>query len=377
MPDDANRLRIDRSPGRLLLVLSGDWTRDAPVIDGSRLRELLSSAGSPASLTFDSRRLERWDSLLVLFVLQVKRIAEEHSVVLDLSGLPAGAGRLLELSQAVPERRGVDGYGREESLLARIGLTFLGFVSQARDLLRFTGEASIALVRLVTGRARFNWRDLLLFMQESSFEALPIVGLIAFLIGMIMAFVGIVQLQAFGAQIYVADLVGISVTREMGAIMVAIIMAGRTGAAYAAQLGSMQVNEEIDALVTLGLPPMEYLVLPRLLALFLMMPLLVIYADLIGIAGGLLASVNLSNIGVQQFLLQISGAVGFNDIAVGVFKGGVFGLLVASAGCYHGLRSGRSSASVGRATTAAVVMSVVSIVVADALVTVVTTLTGI
>jgi len=358
------------------MVLRGDWTRNAPLFDPSRLSEALSSGETITGIGFDSRRVERWDSLLVLFALQVKNIAEQHSVVLDLAGLPAGVERLLQLSLAVPERRDADSHSEPGGLLTRIGESFIAFLSQAHDLLRFIGEVSIALARLLTGKARFNWRDLLLFMQESSFEALPIVSLISFLIGMILAFVGVMQLETFGAQIYVANLVGISVTREMGAIMVAIIMAGRTGAAYAAQLGSMQVNEEIDALVTLGLPPMEYLVLPRILALFLMMPLLVIYADVLGIAGGLLASINLSNVGFHQFLLQTAAAVDLNDIAVGVFKGGVFGLLVASAGCYHGLRSGRSSASVGRATTDAVVMSVVSIVVADALITVVTTLTG-
>lgn len=342
----------------------------------SRLSEALSSGEPITRIGFDSRRVKRWDSLLVLFALQVKNMAEGQSIVLDLTGLPAGAERLLGLSLAVPERRDADSHHEPGGLLTRIGESFIAFLSQAQGLLHFVGEVTLALLRLLTGKAHFNWRDLMLFMQETSFEALPIVSLISFLIGMILAFVGVMQLETFGAQIYVANLIGISVTREMGAIMVAIIMAGRTGAAYAAQLGSMQVNEEIDALVTLGLPPMEYLVLPRILALFLMMPLLVIYADVLGVAGGLLASINLSNIGVHQFLLQTAAAIDFNDIAIGVFKGGVFGLLVASAGCYHGLRSGRSSASVGRATTDAVVMSVVSIVVADALITVVTMLIG-
>ncbi len=372
----SDRLQLRRTPGRLVVVLTGDWTREQPFELESLLARLEESLEGVRAIAFDASGLGRWDSVLVLLLRRIERLAESHAVTMERDGLPRGGDRLLRLAAAVPEQEAA-GHQQADGLLLRIGLGVRAALAATTALLRFTGEATLAFGRLLTGRARFSGRDLLLFIQAASYEALPIVSLISFLIGMILAFVGVVQLEVFGAEIYVANLIGISVTREMGAIMVAVIMAGRTGAAYAAQLGSMQVNEEIDALVTLGLPPMEYLVLPRILALTLMMPLLVVYADVVGIVGGLVASLNLSTIGLHQFLLQTAEAVGLADVLVGIFKGAVFGLLVASAGCYHGLRSGRSSASVGRATTDAVVMSVVAIVVADAVITVVTTLVGI
>ena len=375
--ESTDRLLLRRSSDRLVVVLRGDWTREQPYAVGPVLRQLEESLEGMGGIAFDTTALGRWDSMLVLLLRRIERLAEGHSLEIDRSGLPRGADRLLQLAGASAEHRDA---GRDTSpggMLHGLGVRFYHALADAAALLRFVGEATLAFGRLLLGRARFSGRDLLLFIQAASFEALPIVSLINFLIGMILAFVGVVQLQVFGAEIYVANLIGISVTREMGAIMVAVIMAGRTGAAYAAQLGTMQVNEEIDALITLGLPPMEYLVLPRILALTLMMPLLVVYADIVGIAGGLLASVNLSSIGLHQFMLQTVEAVGLDDILIGIFKGAVFGLLVASAGCYHGMRSGRSSASVGRATTDAVVMSVISIVVADAVITVVTTLIGV
>jgi len=186
-------------------------------------------------------------------------------------------------------------------------------------LLDFIGEAFIAVPRFVGGRATFRGSDLLLFLQESGSQALPIVSLISMLVGLIPAFVGAIQLQTFGAQIYVADPVGIAMVRVMGAIMTGIIMAGRTGAAYAAQLGTMQVNEEIDALKTLGISPMEFLVLPRMLALSLMMPLLCIYADIMGILGGLIVGVVMLDIDPIVYLNETRAAVGLTNVWIGLF----------------------------------------------------------
>jgi phospholipid/cholesterol/gamma-HCH transport system permease protein len=247
---------------------------------------------------------------------------------------------------------------------------------QAREMLAFFGEAVATLPRLARGAARFRRVDFLQILQECGAQALPIVSLISFLVGVILAYVGAIQLRTFGAQVYVADLVGIAMTREMGAMMAAVIMAGRTGAAFAAQLGTMQVNEEIDALQTLGIPAMEFLVLPRMLALALMMPLLCLYADLMGILGGAAVGVGLLDIGPTEYYLRTANAVGLHDALSGLIKGSVFGVLVAIAGCLRGMQSGRSASAVGAAATSAVVTGIVSIIVFDAVTTVIFDILG-
>jgi len=195
------------------------------------------------------------------------------------------------------------------------------------------------------------------------------VTLISLLVGMILAFVAAIQLKLFGAQIYVADVVGIGIVRVMGAVMTGVIMAGRTGAAFAAQLGTMQVNEEIDALETLGLSPIEFLVLPRVVALMLMMPLLCIYSDVMGVLGGMLVGVGMLDLGVMEYLEQTRHALNLTHLCVGIFHGFVFGVLIAISGCLRGLECQRSASAVGYAATSAVVTAIVSIVVATAVIT--------
>jgi phospholipid/cholesterol/gamma-HCH transport system permease protein len=274
------------------------------------------------------------------------------------------------LASAVPEtegaRKGTDG----GSWLARIGTGAIESFRTMADTIGFLGDAAIAFARLLVGRARFRRSDLWLVMQDCGARAFGIVSLISFLVGLILAYIGSVQLRAFGAHIYVADLVAVGMTREMGAIMTAIVMAGRTGAAFAAQLGTMEVNEEIDALRTMGVAPMEFLVLPRMLALALMMPLLVLYADLMGILGGALIGWGVLDLTLMEYVQQTVGAVGLNDFGIGLFKGAVFGILVAVAGCLRGMQCGRSASAVGQATTSAVVTGIVYIISADAIITV-------
>jgi phospholipid/cholesterol/gamma-HCH transport system permease protein len=203
-------------------------------------------------------------------------------------------------------------------------------------------------------------------LDECGPGALSIVTLISVLVGVILGFIGAQQLRQFGAEIYVANLVGIAMVREMGAIMAGIIMAGRTGAAFAAQLGTMQVNEEIDALKTFGFSPMEYLVVPRIVALIIMMPLLCIYADVLGMAGGALISALALDISLERYFQQLITAVLLKDILIGVAKSAVFGILIACAGCLCGMRCGRSASAVGIAVTSAVVSGIVAIVISDA-----------
>jgi phospholipid/cholesterol/gamma-HCH transport system permease protein len=220
-------------------------------------------------------------------------------------------------------------------------------------------------------------RDLLEIVQQVGPQALGIVTLIGLLVGLILAYIGAIQLEQFGAQLYVANLVGIAMAREMGGIMVGVILAGRTGAAFAAQLGSMQVNEEIDALRTLGVAPVDSLVIPRMLALIVMIPLLCVYALVAGVLGGVLVSVGTLGISLRLYYEQTILSVGINDVWVGVAKSILFGILIALCGCYHGIRCGRSASAVGEATTKAVVSGIVCIVVADAICAILCDLVGI
>ncbi len=239
-----------------------------------------------------------------------------------------------------------------------------------RRLLEFTGALVFACWRGIRGKARYRNQDVIVFLRHCGPDALPIVLLISFLVGLILAFVGANQLRLFGAEIFVANLVGLAMSREMAAMMTAVIMAGRTGAAFAAQIGTMQVKEEIDALTVMGISPFEFLVLPRFFALVLLLPLLTIYANLMGMFGGALVALALFEIPLIQYFNQLRSGVTFVDFLLGLFKAWIYGALVALAGCYHGLHCGRSAAAVGEATTAAVVSSIVLIVVASATLTI-------
>src|SRR5882762_8701241 len=316
------------APDMLVVCLSGDWTIHASVPSADKVRRQLDAGGPVRRVVFDAQQLAEWDSALLTFLLQVVGETDRRGIAANRGGLPEGVRRLLALATAVPERRDTGAPAAKPSWLARIGVATLEGVRDATATLAFLGEVSIASARAVVGRARYRRSDFLLVLQEVGAQALPIVSLISFLVGVILAYVGAVQLKQFGAQVYVADLVGIGMTREMGAMMAAVIMAGRTGAAFAAQLGTMQVNEEIDALVTLGIPPMEFLVLPRMLALMLMMPLLCVYADLVGMLAGALIGVSMLDLGIVQYYNETQAALSLTTFLLGLIKGAVFGVVV-------------------------------------------------
>lgn len=238
----------------------------------------------------------------------------------------------------------------------------------------FIGEITIALCKAIIGKARYRISDLLAIIQEAGPSALPIVALISFLVGLILAFVGAIQLAKYGSEIFVADLVGIAMCREMGAIMVGVVMSGRTGAAFAAELGSMNVNEEISAFKTFGISPIEFLVLPRIIALVLMFPLLTIFADAIGIIGGFVIGAGMFDINYDQYLNRTAAALNLVQISTGIVKSFVFGIIVACIGCRMGLNCQNSSAGVGMATTSSVVQSITWIIVADAIFAVIFTI---
>lgn len=345
-----------------VLTLTGDWLRGGPE------PEIQGQPAASGAVRYETGGLGKFDSTLPAFLLAALRgsqdAGQEEEAKPALDGLPENLRGLMELALAVPERSEAKSRSASPSELKRLGKKTLALWGGVKSMLEFVGESILSIGRLVTGRARFRRSDLWQTVQECGIEALPIVALISFLIGLILAFVGNVQLTNFGANIFVADLVGIAMVREMGVVMTGIIMSGRTGAAFAAHLGSMKANEEIDALRTFGLNPFDFLVLPRLLALLLMLPVLTVYANIIGILGGMLVG---ALVGIppvlywNQTLLSIKLTTAF----LGVLKSFFFAAAIAISGCMQGMNAGNSSAAVGQATTRAVVISITAIIILD------------
>ena len=364
-PQRGWQLTVDHpAPDVLQLHLAGSWRLEDRLPGLADVEGALAANPGTRRIAFDAQNMTAWDTGLVAFVLNVVQFGADKSLEVDRSGLPAGVNRLIGLATAVPEKT-TGTPAAPTPWLARLGLASLGVFESILGSVRFVGEATQALGRLLRGRANFRWVDLFGIIQDCGPSALPIVTLISFLVGLILAFMGAVQLRNFGAQIYVADLVAIGATREMGCLMTGIIMAGRTGAAFAAQLGTMRVNEEIDALVTMGIPAMDFLVLPRMVALILMMPILTIYADLLAIMGGAFVGVTMLDLGFIEYLDRTVQSLTLTNFFLGVIKGSIFGILIALSGCLRGMQSGRSAAAVGLAATSAVVTAIVLIVVAE------------
>jgi phospholipid/cholesterol/gamma-HCH transport system permease protein len=348
----------------LVAHLSGPWhlKRDLPPI--SLMTAELGSRPGARRLAYETGDLTHWDSGLISFLTSAAEICRARGIAEDRSGLPAGLQRLLELAEAVPEKKGARSAAVRVSFLTRVGNASLGYGLSVNEFLRFLGEITIAFGKFLRGKARYRKIDLLEVIQECGPNAVGIVTLISFLVGVILAFMGAVQLSQFGASIYVADLVGIGMVRDMAAMMTAIIMSGRTGAAFAAKLGTMKVTQEIDALTTMGVSPLEFLVLPRILALVLMMPLLCLFADLVGILGGMFVGVAMLDLSAGSYLRETISTLTLTNLFGGVIKGTFYGVLIAIAGCLRGFQCGNSSSAVGDAATQAVVMAIVMIVVA-------------
>lgn len=369
-------LDLIKKDGKTLAVrLSGDWKLGAGLPSSAAIESELERNPGISVIIFETEGLGGWDSALLTFLIKVADICGRLGKILQKDGLPEGVQRLLSLATAVPERKGLK-HSVAMPLLARLGSAAANFWGAFLGMMTFIGEAALAFLKMITGKARFRRSDFFVTLQECGVDALPIVSLISILVGLILAFVGSIQLKMFGAQIYIADLVGIAMTRAMGAIMTGIIMAGRTGASFAARIGTMQVNEEIDALRTAGISPMEFLVLPRIIALAVMMPLLTLYSDLMGILGGLIVSVAGFDISLTEYFNETRSSVNLTNILIGLFSSLVFGILIALAGCMRGMQCGRSASAVGDATTSAVVTGIVSIIIATAVITVICNFLG-
>jgi phospholipid/cholesterol/gamma-HCH transport system permease protein len=363
---------IRRDGNVLVVVLSGTWDLEHGVPSFDSLVESSPAAGKTddagvRAVAFDTTSLDDWDSSLLIFLLQAQDYSESHDVEFDATGLPDRVVRLLALAREVPDRV-IEDDAPAVSRVARIGNAALAAWDAALEAVTFTGAVAESFARLVVGRARLRWRDFWVVVQTNSSGALPIVTLIALLVGVIIAFLGVVVLRRFGAGYYVSYLVGYGMLRELGALMTGIIMAGRTGAAFAAELGTMKMTEEIDAYTTLGVSPIDHLVLPRMFGLFVMMPLLVIYADFVGIVGGMLVAVSLLDLTPTQFMGGLLSAVTLSDALLGIFKATIFGVIIGLAGCMKGLQTGSDAGAVGRAATSAVVLGITLIILANAVV---------
>jgi phospholipid/cholesterol/gamma-HCH transport system permease protein len=364
MSDQGRLSYIQSQDGTFVIRLVGAWSLRAGIPSTAELQDQVSSTGASRKVAFDSRELTSWDTSVLTYLVEVSEFCRQQGIPMEREGLPVGVQRLLTLAEAVPERKGARRELAEASFLERIGTSTLELAASAKDMLAFLGDMTVTLFTFFRLKAHYRTFDLFLLIQECGAQALPIVTLISFLVGVILAFVGAVQLKQFGAQIYVADLVGIAMMREMGAMMTGIIMAGRTGAAFAAQLGTMKVTQEIDALTTAGFSPLEFLVLPRALSLILMMPLLCLYSDFVGVIGGAVIGVGMLDLSWTTYFHETANAISLTDIFGGVFKSSVYGVLIALAGCLRGLQCGTSSSAVGDAATSAVVTGIVAIVMA-------------
>ncbi len=358
--------------GVLEIGLGGTWQITAPHPRWSKLAENQTPTRVRLRPEDD---LGRWDSSLLLFVFEAQQWCLERGIYCDVDALPAKLRELLDQlgrshASSVP-------FDRSESFLTSVGLATQDVTVKVREILNFVGECVLSTQRLLRSPQKFRWRDCLHEMQQCGAMALPIVSLISFLVGVTLAYTGAIVLRQFGGDIWIADMIGLSMVREMGAVMTAVVLAGRTGAAYAATLGNMKANEEIDALETLGIPPVQFLVLPRLLALAVMMPLLTLYANTLGILGGMVVAYGLLSIPPTAYWIEMISIVDLSDIASGVIKAGAFGLIVGLSGCLRGLQAERSAAGVGRAATSAVVTALLILVIADALFAVVFQVLGI
>lgn len=345
------------------LTLRGDWLAQA---GGTAAFPDDALAGVTRSLSLDMAGVGRWDSGLVAFLWDAKRSAAAAGIGFDTAGLPGSVRKLLGL---LPDRTEPSPAAASRGFhpLTRFGGWIIGMLAETGILAVLLVAVSSGGVRAAAGRARMRGVDLLADVRDAGPGALIIVSVVNFLVGAILAFVGAVQLRKFAADMYVADLVAIALVREMAAVMTAIVMAGRTGGAYAARIATMQGNEEIDALTVGGIPVADYIVLPAILSLVFTMPLLYLYGCMVGMLGGFVVSIAMLSVTGAGYLHETLGAVPLNQFAFGFVKSIAFATLIGVSSCRIGLKAGRSSADVGSAATSAVVTGIVGVIAVDAI----------
>ncbi len=358
--------RTEREGDSLMLAAGGGWTVAALAELDAPLRSL--APGSVHSAVIDLGEVQSLDTAGAWVLHRTLRQLSGRGIAARFARVRPEHAKLLD--QAAHADRPHEPLLRERrpflDLLVRIGKTAFEARDAAVGLLSFFGLLCISILRSLLRPRTIRYVAVVNHMERTGLDAMPIVGLLSFLIGVVIAYQGADQLRRFGAEVFVIDLVGISIVREMAILLTAIILAGRSGSAFTAEIGTMKVNEEIDAMQTLGLNPMDVLVLPRTLALVLTLPLLTFYADIMGLAGGCLMSLAILHINLTQFIEHLQSAVPVQHFWVGIIKAPVFAFVIAMVGCYEGLNVARSAESVGRLTTKSVVESIFLVIVLDA-----------
>ncbi len=364
-----NNIEFKRTEDNALrLSVSGDVVNyDNPEFFAELKRQI---AAKPKRLILNADGLREWDSSLLVVLYESVRATKEAGIDCELSELPQNLRDLMRLAFA-DDRKPTHGGSAKMPFLENLGKATLDILQKTSNVMDFLGQLCSSVGRWMSFRSIMRRVDFWAALEDCGPKALGIVSLISFLVGLILAFVGAIQLETFGAQIYVASLVTIGMCRIMGAIMVGIIMAGRTGSSYAATIGTMQVNEELDALQTMGFSKVDFLVLPRLLALLIAMPLLTMLADFMGMLGGAFVGVFMMDLPYQEYWKYAFNAFNLKNFLVGVFHGFCFGIIIAVCGCYCGLNCGRNADSVGVATTQSVVRAIVWMIVATGIITVI------
>ena len=367
-----DRIQASMVGDTLVVRISGEWriTEKRPT-----LRTLVADQKF-TRLRVVADGLGRWDSSLALFLRETGVWADTLGMAVEWVGLPEGVTKLTALLAQKPTTP-VAPPETPRDLFSVVGLTTYALWGEIKDMARLVGECAYSIGRFFRRQAQFRWRDCLFEMQQCGAMALPIVGLISFLVGITLAYTGSIVVRQYGGDIWVADMVGLAVVREMGPMMAAIVLAGRTGAAYAATLGNMKANEEIDALSTLGVSPIDFLVMPRMVALFCMMPFLALYSDCMGLLGGMaIAALPPLNIPPNLYWAETQTIVDLSDINTGLIKAAAYGLLIGLAGCLRGLQADRSAVGVGVAATRAVVTAILLIIVSDSIFAVIFNILG-
>ncbi|MGO1119760.1 MlaE family lipid ABC transporter permease subunit [Rhodovibrionaceae bacterium A322] len=355
-----------RDNGLLTLSFAGHWTTETISAKSDYLDSLTASHEKRAD--FDFSALAVMDTAAAWLIHKTRRRLEDSGVTVTLKGLSPARTRLLDKVSATVQP---DPPQRKKhpfiAMVERCGEATIEIYEQSRELLSFLGLTSILFFQSIKHPSRVRLTSLAFHLERTGIDSLPIVGLLSFLIGVVLAYMGIDQLAQFGAQSLTVNLVSVGVLREMGVLITAIIVAGRSGSAFTAQIGTMKVNEEVDAMRAIGLHPVEVLVMPRVLALVLSMPLLAFYANIMGLLGGAVMCWVFLDINLIQFARLLNDAVGLNTLAAGLIKAPVFAFVIALVGCFEGLKVTSSAESVGYRTTRSVVEAISMVIVIDAI----------
>ena len=354
-------------PTAARILLSGGWTARGI----GAIEETLQSvrvAGN-AEVLADGTRIEALDTAGAWLLQKLLLRLKAEGAVVTLNGLQPAFAKLLDVvAQQMSEQANLSASTSTSApLLERVGRSTADVLAETIALASFVGENAIAIAASFAHPARIRWRPILYNIRSAGFDALPIVGLLSFLLGIVVAYQGADQLRQYGANIFVADLVGLSMLREFAPLITAIIIAGRSGSAYAAQIGTMNVTEEIDAMRTIGIRPLELLVLPKVIALVIALPLLTVFADVLGVFGGMIMARSQLGISFGEFQDRFVKAVSITAYIVGIGKAPVFAIIISVVGCFQGFRTKGGADSVGRQTTRSVVQSIFLVIVADAL----------